>query len=187
PCARNCFFNWPRGTPRPGTSPGPWNWPTTWPIWISPTGISASCWTNGKPSCKKLRRAHDPRPCSRRPQSSIIPFPKTRPRFIGPPGLGEAMPHTSSAKKRLRQTEKQRLYNRAVKKAIKIQLKKVMALAKEGSFDQLKKEYNQAAMKLDKAAAKRVVHPNMAARKKSQLAKLVNAKAGSSSGGPSKK
>ena len=48
--------------------------------------------------------------------------------------------------------------------------------AESGNLDVLKQEFNKAAMKLDKAAAKRVVHPNMASRKKSQLAKLLNAK-----------
>jgi small subunit ribosomal protein S20 len=86
------------------------------------------------------------------------------------------MPHTRSAKKHLKKSEAQRLHNRAVKKAIKTQIKKVMAAAESGAADQLRKEYNLAAKKLDKAAAKRVVHPNLAARKKSQLARLVHQK-----------
>jgi small subunit ribosomal protein S20 len=87
------------------------------------------------------------------------------------------MPHTRSAAKYLRKTEKRRLRNRAVKKAIKTQIKKFMDVAKAGNVDELQKELVVTAKKLDKAAAKRVVHPNMAARKKGQLAKLVNAKA----------
>jgi small subunit ribosomal protein S20 len=87
------------------------------------------------------------------------------------------MPHTSSAKKRLRQNAKRRLLNRAAKKGIRIQVKKVQEVADAGNLDDLKKEYNTAAMKLDQAAAKRVIHPNLAARKKSQLARLLNAQA----------
>jgi small subunit ribosomal protein S20 len=90
------------------------------------------------------------------------------------------MPHTSSAKKRLRQTEKRRLHNRSVKKAIKTQLKKFEA-AVNGPVDLLRKEYDLAAKKLDKAAAKRVVHPNLAARKKSQLARLLRQKTAAAS------
>jgi small subunit ribosomal protein S20 len=86
------------------------------------------------------------------------------------------MPHTSSAKKRLRQYEKRRTRNRAAKSAIKTQIKKFLTTSKEGSVDQLRTEYNLAAKKLDKAAARRVVHPNLAARKKSQLARLLHAK-----------
>jgi small subunit ribosomal protein S20 len=85
------------------------------------------------------------------------------------------MPHTSSAKKHVRQTEKRRLYNRAVKKAIKVQIKKVVEAA-AGPVDQLRKEFQIAVKKLDKAAARRVVHANLASRKKSQLAQLLHAK-----------
>jgi small subunit ribosomal protein S20 len=85
------------------------------------------------------------------------------------------MPHTRSAKKNVRKSQKRRLHNRVVKKAIKKQLKS-FAEATEGSVEQLRKEYQLAAKKLDKAAAKRVIHPNLAARKKSQLARALRAK-----------
>jgi small subunit ribosomal protein S20 len=86
------------------------------------------------------------------------------------------MPHTPSAKKALRQTAKRRLRNRAAKKAIKLQIRKLTEPAKDASVDALRTELKLAIKKLDKAAAKRVIHPNTAARKKSQLARLVNAK-----------
>jgi small subunit ribosomal protein S20 len=85
------------------------------------------------------------------------------------------MPHTHSAKKNLRKSEKRRLHNRAVKKDLKSHLKQFLA-AVEGPVETLRKEYDLAAKKLDKAAAKRIIHPNMAARKKSQLARKLNAK-----------
>ena len=85
------------------------------------------------------------------------------------------MPHTHTAKKRGRQSAKRRLRNRAVKKAIKIQIKSVFDVAKS-SPDKLQTEIRAAIKKLDKAAAKRVIHPNTAARRKSQLARLANAK-----------
>jgi small subunit ribosomal protein S20 len=85
------------------------------------------------------------------------------------------MPHTSSAKKHQRKSEKRRLHNRAVKKDIKTQLKRFLA-AVEGPVEALRKEYDLAAKKLDKAAAKRIIHPNMAARKKSQLASQLHKK-----------
>lgn len=84
------------------------------------------------------------------------------------------MPHTHTAKKRGRQSAKRRLRNRAVKKAIKIQIKSVLDASK-GPADKLQAEVRAAIKKLDKAAAKRVIHPNTAARKKSQLARLANA------------
>jgi small subunit ribosomal protein S20 len=93
------------------------------------------------------------------------------------------MPHTRSAKKNLRKSEKRRLHNRAVKKDIKTQIKSFQA-ALEGSVDQLKKEFALAAKKLDKAAAKRIIHPNLAARKKSQLARQFHAKSATGANKP---
>ena len=87
------------------------------------------------------------------------------------------MPHTKSAKKRLRKTVKERARNRAVKKAVKLQLRAALEAANDGAaVDKLREEFRNAAKKLDKAAAKRVIHPNLAARKKSQLARLLNSK-----------
>jgi len=86
---------------------------------------------------------------------------------------GESMPHTRSAKKSLRKSQRRRLRNRAAKKAIKLQIKELVAIAKEGSIDQLRQAYNLAAKKLDKAAARKIVHANLAARRKSQLARVV--------------
>ena len=85
------------------------------------------------------------------------------------------MPHTHTAKKRGRQDAKRRLRNRAVKKTIKNQVKNVLA-AQQGPADKLQAEIRAAIKQLDKAAAKRVIHPNTAARRKSQLARLANAK-----------
>ena len=43
--------------------------------------------------------------------------------------------------------------------------------------DQKRRDRNRAVKKLDKAAARRVIHPNAAARKKSQLARQLAAPA----------
>jgi small subunit ribosomal protein S20 len=86
------------------------------------------------------------------------------------------MPHTRSAKKNMRKAEKRRIANRLAKKAIKKQIKTFLAAA-DGPMEALRTEYNVTAKKLDKAAAKRVIHPNLAARKKSQLARVLNKKA----------
>jgi small subunit ribosomal protein S20 len=85
------------------------------------------------------------------------------------------MPHTRSAKKNVRKSLKRKLRNRSVKKDVKLQLKAFQA-ALGGPLDELKKQYNLAAKRLDKAAARRIIHPNMAARKKSQLARAMHQK-----------
>jgi small subunit ribosomal protein S20 len=87
------------------------------------------------------------------------------------------MPHTKSAKKSLRKSEKRRLHNRATMKTLKKQIKSLLEVVKTGTVEEARAEYNKTAKKLDKAAAKRVIHPNLAARKKSQLQRKVNAKA----------
>src|SRR5215207_2763392 len=85
------------------------------------------------------------------------------------------MPHTKSAKKNLRKTEKRRVRNKAAKRTIKTHLKRFdEALA--GPAEGLQTEFNMAAKKLDKAAARRIIHPNQAARKKSQMARAMNKK-----------
>jgi small subunit ribosomal protein S20 len=85
------------------------------------------------------------------------------------------MPHTKSAKKNQRKAEKRRLHNRAIVRAVKTQLKR-FAEAADGPIEKLREEYNLAAKKLDKAAAKRTIHPNLASRKKSQMAKVLHTK-----------
>jgi small subunit ribosomal protein S20 len=86
------------------------------------------------------------------------------------------MPHTRSAKKQWRKSQKRRLHNRAIKKTIKNQVKKVLEVSEKGTLEDLKKEFILAVKKLDTAAAHRIVHPNLAARKKSQLARLLHKK-----------
>lgn len=85
------------------------------------------------------------------------------------------MPHTPSAKKNLRKSEKRRARNRSTVRAIRTHLKR-FETAEAGPADQLQEEYNLAAKKLDKAAARGVIHRNLAARKKAQMAKALRAK-----------
>jgi small subunit ribosomal protein S20 len=87
------------------------------------------------------------------------------------------MPHTKSAKKSLRQDQKRRDRNRAVKKGLKTEIKKFLTAVKVGNMESAKTEFVACIKKLDKAAARRVIHPNAAARKKSQLARALAAPA----------
>ena len=87
------------------------------------------------------------------------------------------MPHTKSAKKSLRKTEKRRVRNKADKKAIKFQIKDFVRILKDGTPEQRQTELTKVSKRLDKAGAKRVIHPNKASRTKSRLARRVNAAA----------
>lgn len=85
------------------------------------------------------------------------------------------MPHTKSAKRRHRQSLERRAKNRAVKSAIKTQIRKVRQAVATGDIAKAESEARLAAKKLDHAGVKRVIHPNAAARTKSRLAHLISA------------
>ena len=84
------------------------------------------------------------------------------------------MPHLDSAKKTMRQDAKRRDRNKAAKKVLKGQIKKFLAVVKDGTPEERKAELILCEKKLDKAAARKILHPNAAARKKSQLARKLN-------------
>ena len=83
--------------------------------------------------------------------------------------------HTKSAKKRHRQSLERRALNRAAKSAIKTQIRKIRKAVAAGDVATAQTELRLAAKKLDQAGAKRVIHPNAAARTKSRLAHLIRA------------
>ena len=83
------------------------------------------------------------------------------------------MPTTSSAKKRLRQSLERRTKNRAAKSSVKTQIRKVREAIASGDMAQAETEFRLAATKLDRAGAKRVIHPNAASRTKSRLSHLI--------------
>ena len=83
------------------------------------------------------------------------------------------MPTTSSAKKRQRQSEVRRIRNRAIRGAIKTQVRKVREAASAGKVQESETEFRLAAKRLDQAAAKGVIHVNVASRLKSRLSAAI--------------
>jgi small subunit ribosomal protein S20 len=81
------------------------------------------------------------------------------------------MPNTPSAIKRLKQNVKRRLHNRITKKIIKTYSKRSLAAVATKDFEKAEADFRTAMAKLDKAGARRVLHPNTAARRKSKLAR----------------
>jgi small subunit ribosomal protein S20 len=81
------------------------------------------------------------------------------------------MPNSPSAIKRLKQSKKRRMRNRIAKKNIKTYSKRALAAAADGQMDQARADFQFAVSKLDKASARRVLHPNTAVRRKRKLAK----------------
>jgi small subunit ribosomal protein S20 len=83
--------------------------------------------------------------------------------------------HSLSAKKRVRQSIKKRLTNRSRKSQIKTQVKRFEAEISSGDAKAAGEQYKLIVKKLDKAAATSTMHKKTAARKKSRLAKRLNA------------
>jgi len=83
--------------------------------------------------------------------------------------------HSLQAKKRVRQNAKKRSINRARKSQVKTQIKRFEASLANGDVEAASKQYHLVAKKLDKTAATSTMHKKTAARKKSRLAKKLNA------------
>jgi small subunit ribosomal protein S20 len=75
----------------------------------------------------------------------------------------------------MRQSVKRRKHNRITKKVIKTLSKRTMAALAEKDFDKAAVDLKLATAKIDKAGARRVIHPNTAARRKSRLARAYAA------------
>jgi len=85
------------------------------------------------------------------------------------------MPNTPSAKKRLRQTETRTLRNKTLRSSMRTWEKKVLQAVEAGDKAAAQAHLPQAYKQIDKAARKRIVHPNTAANHKSRLARKVAA------------
>ena len=85
------------------------------------------------------------------------------------------MAHSLSAKKRVRQTAKRRERNRDRKREVRLELKKIQTVIAGGDKAAAAEELKKAQQTLDRVATRGTIHPNTAARRKSKLAKKVNA------------
>ena len=81
------------------------------------------------------------------------------------------MAHHKSAFKRIRKSEKSRLYNRLRKKNMK---KAIRSVREAESYENAADNLKRVTKILDKLASKRIIHKNNASNYKSKLAKLVN-------------
>jgi small subunit ribosomal protein S20 len=85
------------------------------------------------------------------------------------------MPNTASAKKRLRQSIDRRARNRAAKTSLRNLTRKIRESVAAKDVATSEAAYGTLVQKLDRAAAKNVVHANAAARTKSRLSKAIKA------------
>ena len=85
------------------------------------------------------------------------------------------MPNIKSAIKRTKVIEKKTMQNNMVKSAYKTAVKKFEQAVEAGNVEEAKTLFSQATRKIDQACSKGVIVKNTAARKKSNLAKKLNA------------
>lgn len=84
------------------------------------------------------------------------------------------MPHNKSAAKRMRQNAKRNLYNRSVRSTTKTWMKRLEKGVREKAAD-VSALLRSCVSEIDKAAAKGVLHPNTAARRKARAYRLASA------------
>ena len=83
------------------------------------------------------------------------------------------MANTASAEKRIRQSDKRYEHNRTQRSRMKTSIKKATT---ETDPQKAEQQLKETAAMLDRFASRRLIHPNKAARKKSQLAKALKKK-----------
>jgi small subunit ribosomal protein S20 len=81
----------------------------------------------------------------------------------------------ASAKKRNRQNERNRVRNRARRSVVKTETRKFTDAIQGGELQAAQEALVSVTRKIDQVAAKGTMHRNTAARKKSRLARRLNA------------
>lgn len=87
------------------------------------------------------------------------------------------MPNIKSSERSVKTDAERRAKNFAAKSTVKSAFRKVAEAVHTGKADEAKAFLTNASSTIDKAVAKGVIHKNAAARKKSRLARKVNAMA----------
>ncbi len=87
------------------------------------------------------------------------------------------MPNIKSAIKRVSVIEKKTLRNNMIKSGYKSAVKKFEQAVEAGNKEEATKLFSSATKKVDQACTKGVIVKNTAARKKSNMAKKLNAMA----------
>lgn len=85
------------------------------------------------------------------------------------------MPNIKSAIKRVTIIEKKTLRNNMIKSGYRTAVKKFEQAIEAGNVEEAKKLFSDATKKIDQACSKGVIVKNTAARKKSNMAKKLNA------------
>ena len=84
------------------------------------------------------------------------------------------MANIKQQKRRIRTAARERLENFHYRSTAKTLFRRLEAAVTEGDKSQIEEAHRALVRLLDRAAAAGVIHPNKAARKKSQAARLVS-------------
>lgn len=85
------------------------------------------------------------------------------------------MPNIKSAKKRVLVNDKKTEQNKAIRSAVKTEIKKIELLIKENKFEEAKAGLSNLYKVIDSATSKNIFHANNASNKKSKIAKKIDA------------
>lgn len=85
------------------------------------------------------------------------------------------MANSLSARKRIRQNDARRQRNRSRKSTIKTETRRFLDLLHKGEMQAAEDAFTTVQKKLDQVAAKGTLHRNTVARRKSRLARRLNA------------
>jgi small subunit ribosomal protein S20 len=83
------------------------------------------------------------------------------------------MPNIKQQERRVQTAARQRLENLRWRSTAKTLFKRLSVAIEDGDEEQIAAEHRELVRTLDRAAARRAIHPNRAARKKAQAAKLL--------------
>ncbi|MCD5408336.1 30S ribosomal protein S20 [Candidatus Bipolaricaulota bacterium] len=83
------------------------------------------------------------------------------------------MPNTRSAKRQLRKNLRRRRRNDLRKSAIRYWRRHIQKLMEAGQLEEAQKAFPQFQKAVDKAAQRRTIHPNRAARLKARMARRL--------------
>lgn len=87
------------------------------------------------------------------------------------------MANSAQARKRARQTEKQRQHNASLRSTLRTAIKKVAKAVQAGDKEAAKVVYQESVSVVDRIADKNIIHKNKAARHKSRLSAAIKAMA----------
>jgi len=84
------------------------------------------------------------------------------------------VPQRPAALKSLRQNRKKSLRNRRIKSRLRTEQNKLERLLRRGAIQEARQELSLLTKLYQQAAAKRILHPNKAARKQAQFQRRLN-------------